>query len=49
MFTEHPAFKKPADANAILWRYMYFAEFADILDTRSLFFARSFIDIQCAT
>jgi hypothetical protein len=41
MYKEHPAFEKPSDENAKIWRYMNFTEYASLLDKSSLFFARA--------
>jgi len=41
MYKEHPAFEKPADQNAKIWRYFDFAEFISMLDSKALFFARA--------
>jgi len=41
MVIEHPIFEKSADPDALVWRYMDFTKFVDILDTKSVFFARS--------
>lgn len=38
-FQPHPNFKTPDDA-AVLWRYMYFAKFIDLLETKSLWLCR---------
>ena len=41
MFVEHPVFQKPSDQHAVVWRYLDFTKFVDLLDTTSLFFTRS--------
>ena len=40
MYKEHPAFKKPKDENAKIWRYMDFTKFVSLLDKSALFFTR---------
>ena len=42
MYKEHPEFISPA-SGANLWRYMDFTKFVSLLDTSSLFFAKSSI------
>ena len=37
MYKEHPAFNTPDD-NRIIWRYLDFPKFLDILDRKKLFF-----------
>ena len=37
---EHPVFKKPADENIKIWRYMSFATYVSLLDRKALFFTR---------
>lgn len=38
---DHPAFCQPPDTSARLWRYMDLARLVALLDTRSLYFART--------
>ncbi len=40
MYQEHPSFLPPSP-DAVLWRYMDFTKFASLIDTESLFFAKS--------
>jgi len=40
MYKEHPAFEKPEDENAKIWRYVDFTKFVSLLDRSSLFFSR---------
>lgn len=40
MYKEHSSFRSPSD-EAILWRHMDFTKFASLLETQSLFFART--------
>jgi len=40
-YHEHEAFQKPADENVRIWRYLDFAKFVSMLDSRALFFARA--------
>ena len=40
MYEEHPNFQPPKD-DAVLWRYMDFTKLVSLLETQSLFFARS--------
>jgi len=40
MYEDHPAFEKPEDKNAKIWRYMDFTKFVSLLDTNALFFSR---------
>lgn len=37
---EHPVFKKPADENIKIWRYLSFAKYVSLLDRKTLFFRR---------
>jgi len=37
----HPCFQAPENPNALIWRYMDFTKFVALLDTQSLYFARS--------
>ena len=41
MYKEHPAFEKPKDENAKIWRYIDFTKFLDLLDKKALFFPRA--------
>ncbi|MEE8194193.1 MAG: hypothetical protein V3T73_01665 [Dehalococcoidales bacterium] len=41
MYKEHPAFEKPENENAKIWRYMDFTKFLDLLDKKALFFPRA--------
>ncbi len=41
MHKEHPVFKKPADENAKIWRYMDFTQFVSLIDRQALFFTRT--------
>jgi hypothetical protein len=38
---QHPVFKQPADPGVSIWRYMDFTKFVSMLESRSLYFARS--------
>ncbi len=38
---QHPVFKQPADPGAPIWRYMDFTKFVSMLESKSLYFARS--------
>ena len=38
---QHPVFKQPTDPGIPVWRYMDFTKFVSMLESRSLFFARS--------
>lgn len=40
-YHENEAFQKPADENVRIWRYIDFAKFVSMLDSRTLFFARA--------
>jgi hypothetical protein len=39
--TEHPSFRIPANRDVRIWRYMDLAKYLDLLQRRSLFFARA--------
>jgi hypothetical protein len=41
MYKLHPAFQKPRDENAKIWRYMDFTKFVSLVDKQELFFARA--------
>jgi len=41
MYKEHPAFEKPENANAKIWRYLDFTKFVSLLDKSALFFTRA--------
>jgi hypothetical protein len=38
---QHPAFPQPADPDAVIWRYMDFTKFADLVIHRRLYMARA--------
>jgi hypothetical protein len=38
---QHPTFPQPADSNAVIWRYMVYDKFADIVTNRRLYMARA--------
>lgn len=38
--TDHPSTRQPQDTNGLLWRYMSFAKYCHLLQTRSLWFAQ---------
>ena len=38
---QHPVFKQPDNLDAVIWRYMDFTKFISMLETKSLYFARS--------
>ncbi|MGD0954016.1 MAG: hypothetical protein ABR985_16770 [Methanotrichaceae archaeon] len=40
MYIDHPAFEKPEDKNAKIWRYMDFTQFVSLLDMNTLYFSR---------
>lgn len=40
-YEPHPAFTKPDNENAKIWRYMDFTKFVSLLNTKALFFSRA--------
>lgn len=38
MYVEHPVFKKPADENTPIWRYMSFTKFVSLVAKKAMFF-----------
>jgi hypothetical protein len=40
-YQQHPSFEVPTDENVKVWRFMDFAKFVDLLETKALFFSRS--------
>lgn len=40
MYSEHPAFEKPENENAKIWRYMDFTKLVSLLDKNALYFRR---------
>jgi hypothetical protein len=41
MYEEHPAFEKPKNEHAEIWRYMDFTKFVSLLDNSALYFTRA--------
>jgi len=41
MYESHPSFELPEDLAAPIWRYMDFTKFVAMLESDSLYFARS--------
>lgn len=41
MYKEHQIFKRPADLDIPIWRYLDFTKYVSLLDQKSLFFCRS--------
>jgi len=41
MYVDHPPFGKPDNENSKIWRYLDFAKFVSLLDTKKLFFVRA--------
>jgi hypothetical protein len=41
MLAEHPIFEHPTDPNVLIWRYLDFTKFLDLLETKTLFFPRA--------
>jgi hypothetical protein len=40
-YQEHPSFRRPVDENAKVWRFMDFAKFVQLVDSKALFFCRA--------
>lgn len=41
MISEHYSFKPPTDENQMIWRFMDFTKFVDLISSKKLYFARS--------
>lgn len=41
MFQEHPLFIPPNNKDQLIWRYLDFTKFVDLLNTKSLYFTRA--------
>jgi hypothetical protein len=41
MIGQNAIFQKPTEVNALIWRYLDFTKFVDLLETRTLFFTRA--------